>query len=55
MQNDSFVMRPVYTRLDDDTLERLDKLISAKKYDDRASFIRRATIEKLERETKILA
>ena len=48
-------MRSVYTRLDDETLQRIDKLINAKKYDDRASFIRRATIEKLERETKVLA
>ena len=55
MQNDSFVMRPIYTRLDDETLERIDKLIHEKKYDDRASFIRRAAIEKIERETKILS
>ena len=58
MLNDMNVMskkRTVYTRLDDDTLGRIDRLISAKKYDNRASFIRRATIEKLERDTRILA
>lgn len=42
-------------RLDDSTLKKIDKFVSDYKYDSRASFIRRATIEKLERETKILA
>jgi len=45
----------VCTRFDDNNLSRIDKLIADDKYDSRSSFVRRATIEKIERETKILA
>ncbi|MBU0959254.1 MAG: ribbon-helix-helix domain-containing protein [Nanoarchaeota archaeon] len=46
----------VYTRLDDDTIKRIDKLIEMKKFDSYSSFIRRATNEYLDSfEQKILA
>jgi len=45
----------VCTRFDDDNLDRIDKLVDEDKYDSRSSFVRRAAIEKLERETKILS
>jgi len=46
----------VYTRLDKETLDRIDHLIEKKEIDDRSSFIRRATIKYLnELDTKVLA
>jgi len=46
----------IYTRLDYDTLDEIDFLIKEKKYDTRSAFIRRAVIEKLNKEQgKILA
>ena len=46
----------VHVLFDDDTISRIDFLIEKKKFDNRAQFVRRATIELLEQfETKILA
>ena len=46
----------IYTRLDDETLDRIDHLIDEKEFDNRSSFIRKAVVKYLrEFETKILA
>lgn len=37
----------VETYLDEDTLIRIDSLINKKQFDNRASFIRRAVVDKL--------
>lgn len=48
--------KTVYTRLDDETIDRIDYLIDKKKFDSRSSLIRRATVDFLDRtEEKILA
>ena len=48
--------RTVETRLDDDTIKRIDSLVNKKKFDNRASFIRRAVLDKLgELDSPILA
>ncbi len=39
--------KTVETRLDEDTIKRIDSLVSKKQFDNRASFIRRAVIDKL--------
>lgn len=46
----------VYTRIDEEDVKKIDDLIDKKIFDDRASFIRRAVIDKLAAlEPKILA
>ena len=46
----------VHVVFDDETISRIDFLIGKKKFDSRAQFVRRATIELLETfETKILS
>lgn len=46
----------IYTRLDEETVHRIDALIKKKKFDNRSSFVRRAVIEYLDQfETKVLA
>ena len=48
--------RTVETRLDEDTIKRIDSLVNKKQFDNRASFIRRAVIDKLsEIDSPILA
>ena len=43
---------PVETRLDEETIDRIDRLIKKKVIDSRASFLRRAALEKLDRMDK---
>jgi len=46
----------IYTRLDKETIDRMDALIKKRKFDSRSSFIRRAVVEYLDQfETKVLA
>jgi metal-responsive CopG/Arc/MetJ family transcriptional regulator len=40
----------IYVRVKPKILERIDKIVEKKEYDSRASFIRRAIIEELNRE-----
>lgn len=48
--------KQVYTRLEEDTLQRIDTLISKKQFDNRASFLRYAANDTLRRlEQRILA
>lgn len=46
----------IYTRLDKDTVSRIDFLVDNKKFDNRSSFIRRAVVEYLnELEPEVLS
>jgi len=46
----------VYSRLDEDTIKRIDTLINKKRFDNRSSFIRYAVNSALDKlEQKILA
>ena len=40
--------QPVQVRLSDEIIAKIDKLVETQKYDSRASFVRRAIIDKLE-------
>lgn len=45
---------PIQLRFSEDVVKRIDTLVEKERYDSRTNFIRRATIEKLQKEEQVI-